>query len=132
MIDAKRGPQLAAAPMSGAIGGLAMQSPIDDPSFEFLDSLRRGTPVMPTPESGQTLFFKAVPPHSHGIDAATLLPADRPQTQRTRSQAQDNPRPTSILRAHTPTTAHALKLTTFWGTQNDSIGHASKHSLYVS
>ena len=33
MVNAERGPQLAAAPMGGAIGGLAMQSPIDDPEL---------------------------------------------------------------------------------------------------
>ena len=63
MVNAERGPQLAAAPMGGTIGGLAVQSPIDDPSFEFLDAFTGGTSTVPTPESGQTLFFKAVPPH---------------------------------------------------------------------
>ena len=132
MVNAEREPQLAAAPLGRTIAGLAVQSPIDDPSFELLDSLAGRTSTMPTPESGQTLFFKAVPPHSHRIDTATLLPADRPKTQRTRSQAQDNPRTTSILSAHTATATHALKLTAFRGTQNDSIGHASKHSTAIS
>src|SRR5215207_144284 len=124
--------QLAAAPMGGTIEGLTVQSPIDDPSFELLDSFTGRTSTMPTPESSHTLLLKARPPHSHGIDAATLLSADRPQTQRTRSQAQDNPRSTSILRAHTTTATHPLKFTTFGGTQNDSFSHASKHSLSIS
>ena len=132
MVNAERGPQLAAAPMGGAIGGLAVQSPIDDPSFKLLDSLAGRTSTVPTPESGQALFFKAVSPHSHRIDTATLLSADSPKTQRTRSQAQDNPRTASVLSAHTATTTHALKLTAFRGTQNDSIGHASKHSTAIS
>ena len=132
MVNAERGPQLAAAPVGGAIGGLAVQSPIDDPSFELLDSLTGRTSTVPTPESGQALFFKAVSPHSHRIDTATLLSADSPKTQKTRSQAQDNPRTASVLSAHTATTTHALKLTAFRGTQNDSIGHASKHSTTIS
>jgi len=132
MVNAERGPQLAAAPMGGTIGGLAVQSPIDDPSFEFLDAFTGGTSTVPTPESGQTLFFKAVPPHSHRIDTATLLPADSPKTQRTRSQPQDNPRTASVLSAPTAATTHGLKLTAFRGTQNDSIGHASKHSTAIS
>src|SRR5262245_10830797 len=86
MVNAEHGAQLAAAPRAGTIGGLAVQSPIDNPSFEFLDSLTGRTSTVPTPESGQTLFVKAVPPHSHRIDTATLLPADSPKTQRTRSQ----------------------------------------------
>jgi hypothetical protein len=80
MVNAERGPQLAAAPMGGTIGGLAVQSPIDDPGFELLDSLARRTSTVPTPESGQTPFFKALPPHSHRIDTATLLAADSPKT----------------------------------------------------
>jgi hypothetical protein len=44
-----------------------------DPGFELLDSLARRTSTVPTPESGQTPFLKAVPPHSHRIDTATLL-----------------------------------------------------------
>jgi hypothetical protein len=72
MVDPERKTQLAAAPMSGTIGGLAVQSPIDDPSFKLLDSLAECTSTVPTPESGQTLFFKAVPPHAHCIDTATL------------------------------------------------------------
>ena len=132
MVNAERETQLAAAPLGGTIGGLALQSPIDDPSFELLDSLTGRTSTVPTPESGQTLFFKALPPHPHRIDTAMFLSADRPKTQRTRSQAQDNPRTTSVLSAHTATTTHALKLTTFWGTQNDSISHASKHSTAIS
>ena len=96
MVNAERGTQLAAAPVGRTIGGPAVQSPIDDPSFEFLDSFTRRTSTVPTPESGQTLFSKAVPPHSHRIDTATLLSADRPKTQRTRRQAQDNPRTTSV------------------------------------
>jgi hypothetical protein len=83
MVNTESGPQLAAAPMGGTIGGLAVQSPVDDPSFELLYSLTRHTSTVPIPESGQTLFFKAVPPHPHRIDTATLLPADSPKTQRT-------------------------------------------------
>jgi len=132
MVNPEGRAQLAAAPMGGTIEGLTVQPPIDNARFELLDSLSRGTPAMPTPESSQTLFLKARPPPSHGVDAATLLPADRPQTPRTRSQAQDNPRPTSILGAHTTTATHPLKFTTFGGTQNDSLDHASKHSLSVS
>ena len=49
-----------------------------------------------------------------------------------RSQAQNNPRTTSILSAHTAAPTHTLKFTAFWGTQNDSIGHASKHSASIS
>ena len=124
MVNAERETQLATAPLGRTIGGLAVQSPIDDPSFELLDSLPGRTSTVPTPESGQALFFEAVPPHPHRIDTATFLSADSPKTQRTRSQAQDYSRTTSVLSAHTAT--HALKLTTFWGTQNDSIGHASK------
>jgi hypothetical protein len=37
-----------------------------------------------------------------------------------------------VLSAPTATTTHALKLTAFRGTQNDSIGHASKHSTAIS
>ena len=132
MVDPERKTQLAAAPMSGTIGGLAVQSPIDDPSFKLLDSLAECTSTVPTPESGQTLFFKAVPPHSHCIDTATLLPAESPKTHGTRSQAQDNPPTTSVLSAQTATATHALKFTPFWGTQNDSLSHAPKHSPAIS
>ena len=61
MVNAERGPQLAAAPVGRTISGLAVQTPVDDPSFEFLDSFTGRTSTVPTPESGQTLFFKAVP-----------------------------------------------------------------------
>jgi hypothetical protein len=132
MVNAEGAPQLATAPMSGTIGWFTVQSPIDDPRFELLDSLTGRTSRVPTPESGQTLLLKAVTPNSHRIDTATLLPADSPKTQRTRSKAQDNPCTTSILSAHTATATHTLKFTAFWGTQDDSIGHASKHSTVIS
>jgi hypothetical protein len=61
MVNAERGPQLAAAPVGRTIGRLAVQSPIDDPSFQFLDSFTGRTSTVPTPESGQTLFCKSGP-----------------------------------------------------------------------
>jgi hypothetical protein len=92
MVDPERKTQLAAAPMSGTIGGLAVQSPIDDPSFEFLDAFTGDTSTVPTPESGQTLFFKAITPNPHRIDTATLC--------RLIAKDSENPKPSSgiILR----------------------------------
>ena len=58
MVDAERGPQLAAAPMGRTIGRLSVQTPVDDPGFEFLDSFTGRTSTVPTPESGRTLSLK--------------------------------------------------------------------------
>jgi hypothetical protein len=50
MVDPERKTQLAAAPMSGTIGGVAVQSPIDDPSFKLLDSLAECNRTLPMGE----------------------------------------------------------------------------------
>ena len=59
MVDPEGRAQLAAAPMGGTIEGLTVQSPIDDASFELLDSFTGRTSTMPTPESSHTLLRKA-------------------------------------------------------------------------
>ena len=128
IVDAERGPHLRCLQIDKTIGGFRYKVQSNDPSFEFLDSFARRTSTVPTPESGQTLFFKAVSPHSHRIDTAALRRQNNPRTRRTRSQAQDNPRTASVLSAHTATTTHASEVDRFRGTRNDSIGHASEAS----
>ena len=75
--DAQLGGELARTPMRGTSGGLVMQGPINDPSFEAFGARSHPLAQMPSPETGDAFLQKALSPEFDGIDATRLAPTDR-------------------------------------------------------
>ena len=88
--------QLAAAPVRGAIGGLAMQRPIKDACLNLLATRLGLAARMPAKESGQSLRQKPIPPKAHRVHTALLSAANLTQTVSAGSQAQQNVSPTRV------------------------------------
>src|SRR5258705_13881980 len=91
---------------------LAVQSPVDDPCFELLSARCGLTAAMPTIESSQPILAETVPPQAHGIDAATLAAADRPQRKPT-TEIENDASPAAVFAARTAAVGHLRKFAPF-------------------
>jgi hypothetical protein len=123
MVDAKLRGQLAAAPVCGAIGGFAMQPPVEEAGLNLLATRLGLAATMPAKESGQSLREKSIPPKAHRVHTALLSAAGLTQTVSTRSQAQHDVGPTNILIARATTAAHAFEFPPLGRTKNNAICH---------
>ena len=132
MVDAKLRGQLAAAPVRGAIGGFAMERPIEDACLNLLATRLGLAATMAAKESGHALRQKPIPPKAHRVHTALLSAANLTQTVSAGSQAQQNVRPPRVLSARATTAAQTLEFPALRRTKNNAICHADHNSPSVS
>ena len=125
MVDPEPRGQLAAAPVRGAIGRLAMQGPIKDACLNLLTARLGLAATVPAKKPGHPMRQKPIPPKAHRVHTALLSAADLTQTVSAQSQAQQNVSPTHILIARAATAAHALEFPALRRTKNNAICHPS-------
>lgn len=122
MAEAQFGREFARTPMSRAVSGLVMQSPVNDVGLQVFSSRSHCLPRMTPPQTGDAVLHKAVPPELHGIDAARLTATDRRQAFTSR-QTQNNVRPRHVVDATLLTAANPFQFTSFRWTQSEGCRH---------
>jgi hypothetical protein len=110
--DVQLGGELARTPMSGTVGGLVMQGPINDPGFQAFGARSHRLAQMASPETGDAFLQKAVSPEFDGIDATRLAATDRGQSAPAR-QTEDYPSSSHIIGSAALAAAYTLQLTSF-------------------
>jgi hypothetical protein len=123
--------QSAGTPVGGSSARFAVQSPVDNPCFELLAARGGLTAAMPAVESSQSILAETLPPQAHGVDAAALATADRPQRKPT-TEIENDASPAAIFAASAPAVGHLHKFPAFRRTNNKRCCHAFQHSLAVS
>ena len=86
--------------------------PVDNPCFELLAARCGLTAAMPAVESSQSTLAETLPPQAHGIDAAALTAADRPQRTPT-TEIENNPSPAAVFTADAPAVGDLHKFPPF-------------------
>ncbi len=129
--DAQSGPELARTPVRRAIGGLAMQSPVDDARLHPLGPRRAGLTPMTPPKPGEALRAEAFSPELDGIDAARGLAAHCHETLSS-SQVQDNAGAADAIGPPIPASAHQGQFASFRRTQSKGGWHDCYHTCIPS
>ena len=130
MVDAKLRGQLAAAPVRGAIGGFAMERPIEDARLNPLATRLGLATTMAAKESGHALRQKPIPPR-HTVFTLHCSARLTTQTVSAGSQAQQNVRPPRVLSARATTAAQTLEFPALRRTKNNAICHATTAQKYI-
>ena len=110
--DAQCGGEFARTPMCGTIGRLAVQGPIDDACFQALSARSHRFARLASPETGDALLQKAVPPEFYGINAASLVSTYCRQSLGA-SQTQDDTGSSNIIGPTASTATNPSQLTSF-------------------
>src|SRR4029077_962440 len=84
-----------------------------------------------TMNPSQPILAETVPPQAHGIDAATLAAADRPQRKPT-TEIENDASPAAVFAARTAAVGHLRKFAPFRRTNDKRCCHAFQHNLAVS
>src|SRR6478672_7787840 len=114
--------QSAGAPVGGFPAGFAVQSPVDNPGFDLLAARSGLTAAMPAVESSQSILAETVPPQAHGIDAAALATADRPQRKPT-TEIENDASPAAVFAAGAAALGYLHKFSPFRRTNHKSCCH---------
>jgi hypothetical protein len=123
--------QSAGAPVGGSRARFAVQRPVDNSGFELLAARCGLTAAMSAVESSQSILPETLPPQAHGINAAALTTADRPQRTPT-TEIENDASPAAVFAASAAAVGYFHKFPPFRRANNKRCCHHFHHSLAVS